>query len=183
MKVLVLAIWLAVACGGKPDDVTVGPGAIAVTYENMPDDSWRTAGKQAVAGWRESLAGLGVDHATVKPFAAPNGATVPFLLEVDAPPKFHGIALVYNGVLINKIGASGTARYLASLDFPAKPLNGGLLLEILAVTEGVTDLPRPSKDGWDALKGITLSYLRGTAVLVTRTRSVTFEPDGTFAPN
>lgn len=117
-------------------------GNMEITNADMPDDAWTRAAGVAVDTWREALTKLAAAKVTVSPLRTPEGGTLPYLFRIEATkaggePAFRGVALISDGALINNKGAAAATTYLASLGFPKKQLELGLLVEVVYITKAL----------------------------------------------
>lgn len=137
---------------GAPDAATVAKvvadaapatgGTMEITNADMPDDGWTRAAGVAAETWREPLTKLSAAKVTVSPLRTPDGNATPYLFRIEATkaggePAFRGVALISDGALINNQGAAAATTYLASIGFPKKELELGLLVEVVYITKAV----------------------------------------------
>jgi hypothetical protein len=199
IHVAIALVLVAVACSsdaGPPVGQTGSGGSgssFALRRENMPDDSWNEAALVVGKHWHESFTQLGVQRASIQPFAAPDRSLVPFMFRIqadkDGKPVFRSTALLWNNQLLNTAAPARVSAFLASLGFPGKQIHVGHLVEILHITKTIDAswLRPPSTHGWDLDKAATLTYADGKATLTlvrannsAEQNVVTFAADATF---
>jgi hypothetical protein len=129
-----------------------------IKYQNLPDDKWKQAAEVVVDASRDILAKSDSARVVVQPYASPDGATVPYLVlleatTADGTPSFRGTGAVLGGKLANRGGAAAATGFLAAAGFPAKHLSLGHLLEVLALTGAVDAswFAPPSSIGWEGV--------------------------------
>ena len=171
---LVALVFVLAACGSKesaPQQGSAsGSSALKPGEEALPkpefkieqlaipaDAGWPRAVKVATSSWAQSFNKLGVTTAKVSQLKAPDGTSVPFMLEVEAKQGdtvvYKNVAVVFNDRMINGSGTPYVEKHLASIGFPGTTkLHVGHLVEelfLISTLDRSWFSKRPSKDGWN----------------------------------
>jgi hypothetical protein len=151
--------------------------AMEAIYQDLPDDRWRHAAEVAFAHLQRTLTETGSVRIVVRPWTSPEGATLPYLLRVEATKadgslSFHAVPVVLDDKVVNGGGATAATGVLAAAGFPGTHVSLGHLLDVLFLTRAVDAgwLQPPSAMGWNFLSlpgaGVPeLDYADGGAVL------------------
>lgn len=153
-----------------------------IEYVDMRDDGWRKAAEVAGEKWKTSLAPRHAARAVVKPLTSPDGAIVPYQLQVqtfkaDGSLDWTGATIVWNGEIVSGKGRDAAVKYLHGAGFPGTHMPLGHLIEALFLTGAIAPdwLRPPVPAGWNALiekvalideLPAVLEYGKGTATLI-----------------
>jgi hypothetical protein len=136
----------------------------------LPDAAWERAADAALAllkPWLDDRPSF--TRLVIKPLTAPDGSRIDYLFAYEAfagtESKYKGSMIISDGKLVGAGGQADVTRYLHAIGFPAKPIDRGLLLEVLRLGEVVTAGwgSSPSAFGWQVFEdsGARLGRERG----------------------
>ena len=146
-----------VAEAPKPPSPPKVPKKVSLQIDRqLPDAGWERAADTALTSLKDWLdKEPSFTRFVVKPLAAPDGSNIAYLLAYEAfsakGSEYKASILVVNDKVVAKDGAAATTAYLHALGFPAKPIDRGLLLEVLQLfgIDPVGDwMARPNQFGW-----------------------------------
>lgn len=121
----------------------------------LPDAGWERAADAALAllqPWLDDRPSY--TRLVIKPLAAPDGSRIDYLFAYEAfagrESTYKGSMIIADGKLVGAGGQADVTRYLHAIGFPAKPIDRGLLLEVLRIGGVVTAgwASSPSAFGW-----------------------------------
>jgi hypothetical protein len=127
----------------------------------LPDTGWERAADVALASlkpWLDEEPSF--TRLVIKPLTAPDGSRIDHLFAYEAfsakGSEYKASVLVVGGKVVAKDGQAAATAYLHALGFPAKPIDRGLLLEVLQLfgVEPAGDwASRPNQFGWSKVFG------------------------------